>query len=202
MNLDQPPWPAVLTAGPVKLRPIRRRDARAWGALRSRNQAWLEPWDTTSPLGASESAVSSFAGYAGLQLRLARQGRSLPWLIEFEGELAGQLTGNGIERGALQQVSFGYWVSQHLAGRGIAPTALALAFDHAIGVLGLHRAEVPIRPTNANSLRVVEKLGFRCEGVRPAYLHVAGGWADHLIFALHAEDVPGGLLAHWQAAGG
>ena len=48
------------------------------------------------------------------------------------------------------------------------------------------------------SRRVVEKLGFRPEGLRPAYLHIDGDWRDHLSFALTSDEVPGGVLARWQ----
>ena len=83
------------------------------------------------------------------------------------------------------------------AGRGIIPTAVALATDHCFATVGLHRVEVNIRPENAASLRVVEKLGFRPEGLRPRYLHIDGDWRDHLSFALTADEVPEGLLARW-----
>ena len=53
----------------------------------------------------------------------------------------------------------------------------------------LHRLEVAIRPENAKSLRVVQKLGLRYEGDRPAYLHVDGAWRDHVMFALTAEEI-------------
>jgi ribosomal-protein-alanine N-acetyltransferase len=46
---------------------------------------------------------------------------------------------------------------------------------------------------------VVEKLGFRDEGLRERYLHIQGVWRDHRTFALTAEEVPGGLLARWRA---
>ena len=78
------------------------------------------------------------------------------------------------------------------------PTAVALVVDHAFTEVGLHRIEVNIRPENAASLRVVEKLGFRDEGVRPGLLHIAGAWRDHRSFALTAEEVPDGLLARWH----
>ncbi|CAM5233982.1 hypothetical protein SBADM41S_11319 [Streptomyces badius] len=45
---------------------------------------------------------------------------------------------------------------------------------------------------------MVEKLGFRSEGVRPRYLHIDGAWRDHLIFALTAEEVPDGMLRRWR----
>ena len=78
------------------------------------------------------------------------------------------------------------------------PTAVALAVDHCFRTVGLHRIEVCIRPENAPSRRVVEKLGFRSEGLRPRYLHIDGAWRDHLIYALTAEEVPDGLLRRWR----
>ena len=101
--------------------------------------------------------------------------------------------------GSLCSAHIGYWVDSRIAGRGVMPTAVALATDHAFAKVGLHRIEVNIRPENAASLRVVEKLGFRDEGVRKALLHIDGAWRDHRSFALTAEEVPGGLLARWRA---
>ena len=95
--------------------------------------------------------------------------------------------------------TLGYWVDQDRAGRGIVPTAVALATDHCFKTLGLHRMEINIRPENAASLRVVEKLGFRDEGLRPRFLHINGEWADHRSFALTSEEVPEGILARWLA---
>ena len=76
----------------------------------------------------------------------------------------------------------------------VIPTALALAGDHVLGTVGLHRIEVNIRPENTASLAVVRKLGFRDEGLRPHYLHIAGEWRDHLSFALTTEDLAGETL--------
>jgi ribosomal-protein-alanine N-acetyltransferase len=188
-----------LTEGPVRLRPIRRRDWRAWNRLREANRGWLEPWDATSP--ASGSGPANFPEYASGLLRQARAGQAWPWLIEYRGELAGQLTVAGITRGAQLSGTAGYWVAEELAGREIAPTAVALAFDHAITAGELHRLEIAIRPENRPSLRVAQKLGFRDEGLRLRYLHVAGAWRDHRVFALTREDAPDGLMARWRAAG-
>ena len=70
---------------------------------------------------------------------------------------------------------------------GLIPTAVALATDYCFRALRLHRVEIAIRPENAASLRVVEKLGIRYEGRKPAYLNIAGAWRDHECFALHAD---------------
>lgn len=112
--------------------------------------------------------------------------------------LVGQLTVSSITWGSLRSANIGYWVDESVAGRGITPTAVALAVDHCFRAGGMHRIEVCIRPENAASLRVVHKLGFRSEGLRRAYLHIDGDWRDHESFALTAEEVPEGLLARWH----
>jgi len=129
----------------------------------------------------------------------------LPWLVFYdEGSdhaklrLAGQLTVSGIVGGSASWGQIGYWVDQRLAGRGIIPTAVALAVDYCFQVMSLHRIEIAIRPENTKSLRVVAKLGFRPEGLRPRYLHIDGDWRDHLVFALNAEEGPGGLMQRWE----
>lgn len=190
-------WPVALTDGDVRLRPLRRSDEAAWMRLRAVNAAWLEPWDATSPEPVT-GRRPTFGQFVRTLDRQARSGTSLPFAIDHAGELVGQLTVSGITYGSLYSASIGYWVAQHVAGRGITPTAVALATDHCFTALGLHRVEVNIRPENRPSLRVVEKLGFRDEGLRERYLHIQGAWCDHRTFALTTEDVPRGLLARWH----
>lgn len=197
-------WPATLFYGPVGLRPLRMRDAGAWSELRLANEKWLLPWDGRPPNAPESSWAerSSPAAY-GVALRSYRReaklGRSLPFAITVEDELVGQLTVGNIVRGAFNSGYVGYWVGQHVAGREVMPTALALAVDHCFTAVGLHRIEANVRPENRASRRVVEKLGFREEGLHPRYLFIDGAWRDHLCFALTAEDVPNGLMTRWRS---
>jgi len=194
------PWPVTLRedgpTGSVVLRPLRRKDASEWLRLRSTNASWLEPWVATSP--GERPAAATFGDYLRALSAQARAGTTLPFAVELDGALVGQLTVSQIVYGSLCSASIGYWVSQEVAGRGVIPTAVAMAGDYCLAVLGLHRIEINIRPENAPSLRVVAKLGFRDEGVRERYLHIQGQWRDHRSFALTTEDVPEGLLARWQ----
>jgi ribosomal-protein-alanine N-acetyltransferase len=193
-----PGWPAYLSSGAVGLRPIRRRDASAWREVRLHNAEWLAPWEATPPDG-SRSELS-FRGMVGFLRAEARQGRMLPFVVTLDGALVGQLTVGGITWGSLASGHVGYWVDGRVAGRGIIPTAVALAVDHCFTTVGLHRVEINIRPENAASLRVVQKLGLRDEGLRRRLLHIDGGWRDHRSFAVTAEEVPMGLMARWRAA--
>lgn len=101
--------------------------------------------------------------------------------------------------GSLRSGVIGYWVSRSVAGRGVTPTAVAMVLDYAFQVLRLHRVEINIRPENGPSLRVVEKLGIRYEGLRKGYLHINGEWADHRSFAITQEEVGDGIMARWRS---
>jgi len=193
------PWPVTLVEDRVTLRPLRQRDRPAWETLRRANASWLERWEATSPTG---EPPSSFRSYVRALDRSARAGTALPFVVELDDELVGQLTVSSITRGSFWSATIGYWVSQHVAGRGITPLAVAMVSDYAWFEVGLHRVEINIRPENAASLRVVDKLGFRDEGVRRRFLHIQGDWRDHRSFALTAEEVPGGLVRRWREHGG
>lgn len=192
-------WPVELADDDIGLRPLRHRDAAAWRRLRYINRDWLQPWEATTPDPAMPPL--RFHQLVRSMSREARAGRAMPFTITVAGEVVGQLSVVGITWGSLRSGHIGYWVSQDVAGQGIAPTAVALATDHCLLHAGLHRIEVNIRPENTASLRVVAKLGFRDEGLRRRYLHIDGAWRDHRTFALCVEDLPrGGLLAAYHAS--
>jgi ribosomal-protein-alanine N-acetyltransferase len=167
-------------------------------ALRLANSGWLGEWEATSPQPSRQPAPT-FASYVRSLSAQARAGLVLPFAIEVDGELVGQLTVSSITQGSLRSAAIGYWVAERAAGRGIVPTGVALAVDHCFADRGLHRIEVNIRPENGPSLRVAEKLGLRDEGVRKRYLHINGRWCDHRSFAVTVDEVPDGLLARWRA---
>ena len=192
-------WPVELADGPVGLRPLRHRDARAWSEVRGRNASWLKPWEATPPPPGAPFTLT-FRQMVRLYNAQGRAEEALPWAVTVDGRLAGQLNVSNVVWGSARMATVGYWIDAACAGRGVIPTALALASDYCFFAAGLHRLEVNIRPENRASLRVVEKLGFRQEGLRPRLLHIDGGWRDHLSFALTVEDVPGGLLARWHTS--
>ena len=148
---------------------------------------------------ASPARAVTFRGMVRDLRRQAKQGRCLPFALLVDDEFAGQVTVNNIVGGSAMFASIGYWIDQRRAGQGHMPVAVALAADHCMRDLGLHRIEIAIRPENAASLRVVEKLGVPEVGYAPRYLHIDGQWRDHRLFAVTAEDVPDGLLQRYLA---
>lgn len=175
-----------LRCGTILVRALRRSDQAAWLDLRSRNRAWLRPWEATEPPGPPVPSVP-FAALVRQDRRLWRQRRALNAVIESDGVLVGRVCLSGIEWGSSRTSSLGYWIGQEHAGQGIVPCAAALLTNFAFRT-GIHRVEIATRPENEQSLKVVWKLGFRDEGIRARALYVDGDWRDHRIFALTATE--------------
>ena len=182
------------------------RDAKTLEVLVLGNRDWLRPWEATNPNAPQSFDFRSMV--RGL-LRQYDQQIGVPFVIELSGVIVGQLNVANILYGAVSSAVIGYWVvpelgGQAVAGRGIAPTAVALATDYLMGPLSLHRVEVNIVPENAKSIRVAEKLGFRHEGLKQRYIHINGEWRDHYVFALTSEDLAtepegGGALSRFKS---
>jgi ribosomal-protein-alanine N-acetyltransferase len=198
---SHPGWPAVLVAGPVTVRPPRRRDAGAWSRSRVENQEWLAQWEPTSSLPwASRNSVGEYHRSLSRLRAAGRAGVMLPFTVFYGDQLVGQMNVSNVVRGALRSCSVGYWVDSKVAGRGITPTALALVIDHCLTAAMLHRVEINIRPENAASLRVVEKLSLRREGYHERLLDIGGTWRDHLSFAITVEERGGQTVLSRLAA--
>ncbi len=186
----------TLSDGAVSIRPIRLRDSRALETELLENRAWLRQWEATNPHG--PASFDTRASIRSLQAS-SRAGHGLPFVMEYDGELAGQLNVSSITYGSLASATIGYWVAERFAGKGVTPTSVALATDYCFFQMGLHRMEICIRPENGPSLRVVQKLGFRYEGLRRRYIHINGDWRDHFCFALVVEEIPQGVLRRWKS---
>ena len=181
--------------GPVLLRAPRLRDGAAWSELRLRNEGWLRPWEPSSPVSWGERhSIAAWPSHCSALRKAGRAGTMLPFMVSYGGRLAGQVNVSNVVHGVLRSATIGYWIDADLAGRGITPAAVALVIDHCLGVVGLHRIEIDIRPENAASLRVVGKLGLRQEGYYQRFLDIDNGWRDHLAFAVTAEELAGGRM--------
>ncbi|MHA6796734.1 GNAT family N-acetyltransferase [Pseudonocardia bannensis] len=193
-----PGWPARLGAlrvpvGVVELRPVRLRDASAWSEIRIRDERTLTPWEPSAPgTWAQRNAVVEWPARWALLRSAGRRGTALPFAVTCDGRLVGQVMVGNVVREPLLSAYVGYWCDSRVSGAGVTTAAVALVIDHCFSAVGLHRLEATVRPENAASLRVLEKLGFRREGLFARYLDVDGAWRDHLCFAMTVEEVPAG----------
>jgi ribosomal-protein-alanine N-acetyltransferase len=177
----------ILTANLV-LRPLAAGDATLVHAALVRNEAHLAPW-SPARLGKAPPLAEVVARIHA-ERRAWREDRKLTlWAFDrATGAIRGQIGLGGIVRGAFQNAYLGYWVDLDSQGRGVATEMVGAAVRWAFERAGLHRVQAAVMPRNTRSLRVLEKLAFRREGLALRYLEIAGVWEDHVVYAKTAEE--------------
>jgi len=193
--------PLVRHGRRVTLRTLLPSDYDKWIEVRDRCREWLIPWEPR-PHGAPPAAEdrNSFASRCSLRERERQLGTGFGFGIFVGDHLVGELTVSSIQRGPFQSAFVGYWIDQAEAGQGFVPEAVVVALAFAFEELGLHRVEISIIPRNSRSLRVVQKLGIRSEGVALRFLQIDGVWEDHARFAITDDEWDirrGELVGRW-----
>jgi ribosomal-protein-alanine N-acetyltransferase len=138
--------------------------------------------------GSWVTAPRSSAEYR-LYLKERKGPRHIKYFVCSEvGELCGVINLSEIVRGSFQSAYMGYYALAPHAGKGFMSAGIELVITQAFGALGLHRLEANIQPKNLRSVQLVRRAGFRCEGLSPRYLKIAGRWRDHERWAITVED--------------
>ena len=99
-------------------------------------------------------------------------------------KLIGDISLTQIARGDLQSCYTGFTLDKEYNGKGYTTEALQLVVDFAFRELKLHRIEAGAMPDNIASIRVLEKVGFKKEGIAKENLKINGKWTDHQILGI------------------
>lgn len=174
----------------ILLRPLVASDFPAWREVRRRNVEWLTRWEAARIPGAPDVVEDrgAFEARCAARQRERMLGTGFGFGIFVAGEFAGEINLNSIQRGPFQNAYIGYWIDEKQAGNAYMSEAVSLIAKFAFDELHLHRIQIAIIPRNANSRRVVEKLGLREEGVAQRYLEINGVWEDHCRYAMTVEE--------------
>ena len=172
----------------VRLRAPVMGDYAAWAELRASSRAELEPYEPAWTR--DELSRTTYRHRLKHYSREAAQDFGYAYFIFDAGDarLIGAITLSNVRRGVAQAASVGYWMGTPDSGRGVMTEALLLLAPYAYRTLRLHRLEAGCVPDNRASVRVLEKSGFRQEGLARHYLRIRGVWQDHLLFARLADD--------------
>ena len=108
--------------------------------------------------------------------------------------MLGGITLTNIRRGVTASV--GYWIGKPFVRQGYTSEALNGMLQHAYDNLGLNRVEAACMPTNRASISVLERAGFRREGLARRHLRINGVFEDHLLFARLNDDADAQVPAH------
>lgn len=156
--------------------------------LQLRKESWefLRPWEPAPNEGIDPCGATWFRALLESSLRADTE----RLIVEHSAkqEILGLFSISQIFRGPFLSAYVGYWVGERHAGRGYMTEAFRLLLDFAFDELDLHRLEANIRPDNAPSIALVQRMGFRKEGYSPRYLRIDGEWRDHERWAILADE--------------
>jgi [ribosomal protein S5]-alanine N-acetyltransferase len=167
----------------MSLRPPQHGDYHGWSALRAQSRDFLMPWEPS--WAADHLSRKNFTNRVYWSSRSIAQGSALPLFLERRGDgaLLGALTLDNIRRGPAQAATAGYWIGAPHARHGYMREALEAVVHYAFSTLDLSRIEAGCLPENAASRAVLERVGFKYEGVAQSYLQINGRWRNHVLYA-------------------
>lgn len=167
----------------MTLRLPEHTDWRQWSDLRAASVEFLAKWE---PVWATDHlSRRAFTNRVYWAQRAEAQGTALPMLLfrRADNQLLGALTLDNIRRGPAQAGTFGYWIGEPYTRQGYMREAIQALTHHAFTRMDLSRMEAACLPENAASRGVLEKCGFKYEGVAQSYLQINGRWRTHVLYA-------------------
>jgi aminoglycoside 6'-N-acetyltransferase len=155
---DQP----TLETPRLVLRPLAEEDLEAFAAYRSDPEvARYQSWSTPYPLERARQLLAEVAAArpgspgAWCQLAILRKG---------EARIAGDVAFRALPEDA-RQGEIGFTLSPAHQGHGYAREAVARVLDYLFGELSLHRVVAICDVENVSSVRLLESLGMRRQGL-------------------------------------
>ena len=165
------------------LRPPVHSDFSPWTALRRDSEGFLANWEPSwAEDHLSRRAFTNRVYWAN---RAISNGSAVPlFLLRRQDDmLLGAITLDNIRRGPAQAGTLGYWIGEPFARQGYMREAIDALVHYAFDRLDLSRIEAACLPENKASRGLLEKSGFKYEGVAQSYLQIDGRWRTHVLYA-------------------
>lgn len=172
----------------LTLRLPKSGDHAQWAGLRRQSAAYLQPWEPTWAV--DHLSRKAFANRVYAAQRSVETGQGVPlFLIRREDDrLIGAITLDNVQRGPSQCGTLGYWTGEPFARQGYMREAVLAVVHYSFTTLDLSRIQAGCLPENKASRGVLEKTGFKYEGVAQSYLQIDGRWRTHVLYANLRND--------------
>jgi ribosomal-protein-alanine N-acetyltransferase len=172
----------------LTLRPPVHSDFRAWASLRLGSLDHLTPWEPS--WSKDHLTRKAFTNRVYWAQRSVSGGTALPLFLirRADDALLGAITLDNVRRGPAQAGTLGYWTGHPFARQGYMREAIQAMVHYAFNRLDLSRIEAACLPENLASRGLLEKTGFKYEGVAQSYLQIDGRWRTHVLYAALRSD--------------
>lgn len=154
-------------------------------AFYARNRSCFEPFEPTRPDNFYTLAYQK----AAVQYEYSEiiKGKTLRYYIYLKASpdaIIGSLNFSRIEHDPFSRASLGYKIDGDHQGQGFAAEACRAAIPVMFSNYKIHRIEARVSPDNLPSIKLLERLNFRFEGLEYQSIEVMGKYRDHFRYSL------------------
>jgi len=176
----------ILETERLFLRPLMVADAEVlWNHVSDPDLSRLMTWKAHKDISETKSFLSSCE-------KKCREEAGITWGIFWKEKFCGIISLESFEwkRGAVsvQRAELGYWLGKDVRKKGIMTEAAHEVLKYAFQTLGFHKVVVGHFSKNADSKKVIKRLGFRCVGEEKEHYFRDGIWHDHFLYELLLQD--------------
>lgn len=174
----------MMSRGDIRLRQLSMTDKTSLAALANNKNVW-DNLRGYMPYPYHEKDAVTFIRFT------ANENPPLNLGIEYRDELCGVIGLTPQHDVYKLSAEMGYWIGEPFWKRGIATTAVGLMTDYGFHRLNFIRIYAGVFEYNAASMRVLEKNGFRLEGIsRCSILKNGRIWDEHRYANIRADHSP------------
>ena len=163
----------MLTDGIITLRSLTDDDASTLAKLANNKKIWDNLRDVMPH--------PYLAGNAIFFINLVKQeDPQMTFAIEYQGELCGVIGLVAQQDVYKKTAEIGYWIGEPYWNKGIATKAVSLVTSYGFNKLDLLRIHTGVFEYNIASMKVLEKCGYKKDGVfEKAVLKNGNIWDEH-----------------------
>ena len=167
------------------LRPFADSDTAAFVAYRCEKEvAKYQSWDVPYP---EKEAIAFIAA-----MKLAKPGILGEWYqLAIELKATGEMIGDCafcVLADDGKQAEIGFTLAPKHQGKGYGTEAVKRSLDYLFTEYNLHRVRANCDPANTASVKLLQRVGMRCEGHFIKSLWFKGAWTDELWFAILRDE--------------
>ena len=174
----------LYTTNRLNLRTLQVKDADKVLTFYNRNKNHFEPWESKRPF--NFYTLSYQRASLLIEDELMKKNSLLRFWVFLRGNsdvIIGTVNFYNIIRGSYSCCQIGYKLDSRYMNMGYAHEAIKHSMEVLKEEYNLHRIEAKIMPTNLSSIKLIERLGFKYEGLSHSSIKINGHWEDHLSYA-------------------
>lgn len=169
----------------VYLSPINEADKSAMIEFLSTNDVYLTTLNIPHPYHEEDAK----AWIRKRTEHTQRVGKEVSFAIRGAGDkMIGAVGADSLEPGAAHRAEIGYWLAKPYWGQGIMTDVVGAYVRYAFAELQLLKLVAHVFEFNAASARVLEKNGFKLEGLLRKHFQKNGQLLDARLYGLLKED--------------